>query len=59
MGVFSSKPYNTDPSAFATEVSDSATEDVSRPEDYKTYDYIIIGAGGWSLVENPRPEVLN
>lgn len=43
MGILSSKPYHTDPAGFATKAV-SATEEVT-PNDYKTYDYIIVGAG--------------
>jgi hypothetical protein len=49
MGIFSSKPYHTDPSAFATKVEPSTSSALvtvkEALEKYKSYDYIIVGAG--------------
>lgn len=48
MGIFSSKPYLTDGSTFATKVDREdpvPLSDIDALKEYHAYDYIIVGAG--------------
>jgi hypothetical protein len=48
MGFISSKPYHTKPSNFATKVEPTSATPATQEEaleEYKSYDYVIVGAG--------------